>query len=323
MGFFDVFRDTIFMKEDSDLEKQLLELKNIRLKLDNTDEIDKDIKQLEFGVNGEKEIAYELKNADIGMYVLHDVTYEYNGEKAQIDYLIFTRGYFYVVECKNLIGNVTIDNIGQFFRDYEYDGKYIREVIYSPYTQAVRHVDMMKKVWSTCHGKFDNFMWNGKLDEKSFFKPIVVLANSKSVLNKEEAPEEIKNNVIRSDQIVSYIKKDIESMNKSELCNDKFYKEAAEVWLSRSVLNDNSFVDKYKKIIEESNKKKIENELINFRKEKSFRMNIPAYYVFTDDELEELLKIMPKSVDELLIKQILPEIKVKCHGEEIIKILNS
>jgi len=52
------------------------------------------------------------------MYVLHDVTLEYDGNKSQIDYFLFTRGYFYLIECKNLIGNITVDNDGQFYREY-------------------------------------------------------------------------------------------------------------------------------------------------------------------------------------------------------------
>ena len=39
----------------------------------NTSNIDKDIKLLEYGLNGEKEIEYELKNANIGMFVIHDL----------------------------------------------------------------------------------------------------------------------------------------------------------------------------------------------------------------------------------------------------------
>ena len=167
MELFNRFRETIFLKEDSDLEKQLEELKCIREKLDNTEEIDKDIRYLEYGINGEKEIAFELKNANIGMYVLRDVTFEYNGNKAQIDYLLFTKGYFYLIECKNLFGNITVDRSGQFYREYEYNGKKIKETIYSPYTQAVRHQDMMKKIWSSYHNIFGNLIFE-KSDTNNF-----------------------------------------------------------------------------------------------------------------------------------------------------------
>lgn len=323
MELFSRFRDTVFLKEDSDLEKQLDELRNIREKLQNTDEIDKDIKLLEYGIAGEKEIAFELKNANIGMYVLHDVTFEYNGNKAQIDYLLFTRGYFYLIECKNLVGNITVDSNGQFYREYEYKGKKIKESIYSPYTQAVRHQDMMKKVWSLNHSKLDNFIF-GRFHGKNFFRPIVVLSNCKSFLNTKYAPKEIRNDIIRADQLISYIQKDIDNMDSAELCGEKMLKQAAEIWLSRMVLNNTSLANKYlNQIINKNNKIDLENELRTFRKEKSKSMNVPAYYIFTDEELNSLLEIMPKTIEELKIKKILTDIKIKCHGDEIIKILNN
>lgn len=199
MELFNRFRDTVFLKEDSDLEKQLQDLKNIRDKVDNKYEIDKDIKLLEYGIKGEKDIAFELKNANIGMYVLHDVTFECDGNKAQIDYLIFSRGYFYLIECKNLIGNITVDSNGQFYREYEYNGKKIKESIYSPHTQAVRHQNMMKKVWSAHHGKIDNLIFGNQIG-KDFFKPIVVLANPKAYLNIKHAPKDMKKDIIRADR---------------------------------------------------------------------------------------------------------------------------
>lgn len=321
MELFSRFRDTVFLKEDSDLEKQLDELRNIREKLQNTDEIDKDIKLLEYGLAGEKEIAFELKNANIGMYVLHDVTFEYDGNKAQIDYLLFTRGYFYLIECKNLVGNITVDSNGQFYREYEYKGKKIKESIYSPYTQAVRHQDMMKKVWSANHSKLDNFIF-GRFHGKNFFRPIVVLSNSKSFLNTKYAPKEIRNDIIRADQLISYIQKDIDNMDSAELCGEKMLKQAADVWLSRSITNNTNISNKYLNAIKDKDDKAdLENKLRTFRKEKSKSMNVPAYYIFTDEELNNLLEIMPKTIEELKTKRILTDIKIKCHGEEIIEIV--
>ena len=51
-------------------------------------------------------------------------------------------------------------------------------------------------------------------------------------------------------------------------------------------------------------------------------MNIPAFYVFTDKELEKLLEVLPRTIEELKISNVLPSIKVKTHGMEIIKIIN-
>ena len=322
MELFNKFRSTVFLKEDSDLERQLEELKNIRNKLSDTEEIDKDIKLLEYGIAGEKNIAFELKNANIGMYVLHDVTFECEGNKAQIDYLLITRGYCYLIECKNLYGNITVDNSGQFFREYEYNGKKIKEAIYSPYTQAVRHQDMLKKVWADSHSKIENFIY-GRFIGKNFFRPIVVLSNSKSILNTRYAPKDIRDDVIRADQLINYIQKDIDGLDKDYLDGEKELKRAAETWLSRSVPNDSNIVNKYlDKIDNNVNKQELENKLREFRKMRAFKMDVPAYYVFNDEEMNSLINSMPKTLDELKASKILPDIKIKCHGEEILKIIN-
>ena len=54
------FKDTIFLKDDSNLEKLVEELKKIKGENIDSTSIDKDIKFLEYGIKGENEIAYEL-----------------------------------------------------------------------------------------------------------------------------------------------------------------------------------------------------------------------------------------------------------------------
>ncbi len=51
-------------------------------------------------------------------------------------------------------------------------------------------------------------------------------------------------------------------------------------------------------------------------------MKIPAYYVFTNDELDKLVKLRPKTIDELKKLNILTPVKVKTHGESIINEIN-
>lgn len=318
MSIFDKFDKVVFLKEDSDLAKQLEELKSIRDKVNNKDDIDRDIRILEYGIQGEKDIAYELKNSNIGMYVLHDITLEFEGNKAQIDYMIFTRGYTYLVECKNLFGNITVDQNGQFRREYEINGKKIKESIYSPYTQIIRHNDIMKKIWASGKNKILATLLKNKFND-NWYKPLVVLSNSKGLLNIKYAPKEMKNNIIRVDQLVSYIKRDLDNYPKFDLSTEKEVKENAESWLSSNVSDYNSIVNKYK--VNDSNDNLYER-LRTFRKEKSKKMNIPAYYIFNDDEMEKLIKSMPKDINELKSLNILSDVKIKLHGEDILKILN-
>lgn len=258
MGLFEVFRDTIFLKEDSSLAKQIDELKAIRDKVKDKDKIDKDIRLLELGLQGEKEIAFELKNANIGMYVLHDVTLVYEDLKAQIDYVIVTKGYTYLVECKNLLGDITIDNQGQFMRSYEVRGKKIKEGIYSPYTQAVRHKDVLKKRWLSKRNMLQVMLWE-KSFENLWYKPLVVLSNSKCLLNTKYAPNDVKKNTIRVDQLVSYIKKDLEGYDRDTYSSKKNMLELAESFLKDNVEEDYyNVASRYKNELLDQGNEKVE-----------------------------------------------------------------
>ncbi len=262
MGLFEVFRDTVFLKEDSSLEKQIDELRVIRDKVSDKEKIDKDIRLLELGLQGEKEIAFELKNANMGMYVLHDVTLVHEDLKAQIDYIIITKGYTYLVECKNLLGDITIDSQGQFMRSYEVKGKKIKEGIYSPYTQAVRHKEVLKKRWLSKRNMLQVMLWE-KSFENLWYKPLVVLSNSKCLLNTKFAPTEVRKNTIRVDQLVSYIKKDLERYDHDMYSSKKNMVELAESFLKDNVEDEYyDIASRYKKELENKDVKiEVSNQL--------------------------------------------------------------
>ena len=51
-------------------------------------------------------------------------------------------------------------------------------------------------------------------------------------------------------------------------------------------------------------------------------MNIPAYYVFTNDELDKLVELKQKTIEQLKKSNILSPIKINTHGNEIINEIN-
>lgn len=53
---------------------------------------------------------FELKNSHMPMYILHDIFFEENGLTTQIDYIVITRKVILIIECKNLYGNITVNN---------------------------------------------------------------------------------------------------------------------------------------------------------------------------------------------------------------------
>ena len=317
MELFNKFTDTIFLKESSNLEKQIEDLKIERNRNPYyKDKIDYDIRMLEIGLQGEKEIAYELKNANIGMIVLHDITIEYRDLKAQFDYIIVTKGYTYLVECKNLIGNIYVDENGQFIRKYEYNGKKYTEAIYSPYTQIIKNLDVLKKEWINTSSKL-RVAIQEKYFDKLWYKPLVVLSNPKSILNTKKAPKEVRDSTIKVDELCNYIKRDIKKYDITLLNNRKNMEELANSFIKDNTDNFNNIADKYK---EKVGNKLLEHKLKTFRSSRSKKLNIPAYYVFTDEEMFKLISNKPKTLEDL--NDILSDIKIKCHGKQIIKIIN-
>ena len=326
------FTDTIFLKKGSELEEQIKALKTLLEKYPNNEALQNELRLCEIGLQGEKEIEFELSNANIGMYVLHDVNMEYQDLKAQIDYIIITPAYTYFVECKKLIGNITIDSNGNFNREYYKGKKKIKEGMYSPLSQAQRHIEIFKKIWMSRNNTlFDKLFRRDNLD--TWNKPLVVMANSKNVLSMKYAPKDYKYKVIKSDSLVEYLKKDIERCNKDYLINkDQMFNLADSIMSNYNKAMSEDYIAKYEKLVENSNESEpnivnpnndIRERLISFRKAKSKEKNLPAYYIFTNDELEKILELMPKTKDELIKANILTDVKVKLHGDEIIGIINS
>ena len=110
------FKDTVFMKEESDLQDKYNALIELNKEYPNNEEIQNELYIVKKGLDGENEIAYQLKKSSIGMYVLRDIKVKYEDLKSQIDYVIITPLYIYYVECKNLIGNITVTDKGDFIR---------------------------------------------------------------------------------------------------------------------------------------------------------------------------------------------------------------
>lgn len=244
MGLFDKLNGPVFLKEDSEAEKQLAVLKS----LPQTPEIEQEIKLVEAGIYGEKQIRFELENSHIPMYVIHDLFLEHNGLTAQIDYLIICHKCQYVIECKNLYGNIEIDSNGNFIRNFNYGKYYKKEGIYSPVTQNQRHLELIRQIIA-------DRSWVKKfavqVGFEDLWKSAVVLSNPKTVLNDKKAPKNIKNQVLRADQLISFIKK-CESESKEMSSSESAMKETAESWLADNKPNRVDYTEKFKAQIAQS-----------------------------------------------------------------------
>ena len=233
MGLFDRLKEPVFLKDNSNAEQELVQLKELRSVAsgDVAEELDLRIRLVEAGIRGEHSIRFELANSHIPMYVLHDLYLEHDGLSAQIDYLLVTKKAILVVECKNLQGNIEINSSGDFIRTFAYGSRTRKEGIYSPVTQNRRHLELIKQIRAAEKSN----MLSKMMFERSFYqtyRSVVVLSNPKTILNARYAKKEIRQQVIRADQLAEYIRTTCSDPNVATI-NDKDMEALAQFFLTR------------------------------------------------------------------------------------------
>ena len=319
----------VFLKDTSDATTIIAQLEALlpQVSHDIREEIEKQIKVTTYGEMGENNVAFESKNSGMDMYILRDIYLEYGDLSAQIDYLVITRQHVYIIECKNLIGNIEIDNMGNFIRSYEYGNRKIKEGFYSPITQNERHLLMIKNLRGERH---TNFLAKKRF-ENSFantYKSIVVLANPKTILNAKYAKKEVKQKVIRLDQLIAHIKAVDAAEDYSFKTDDMLA--LAQFFLESNKEKKTDYLKKYQNEVTTNaeavpvgaNKEELIKKLKDFRWCQSKYENIKPYYIFNDMQMNDLIEKNPKNEEELLRVSGFGKVKVDKYGKDILKILS-
>lgn len=327
MGLFQKKIGCVFLKETSDAEAYIEKMKSLLAIADEASKkkIEKQIKLAQYGLEGENKVAYELKTSSIDMYVLHDICLELGELSAQIDYIVVTRKHIYVIECKNLYGNIEIDNEGNFVRQIGKSSP--KEGIYSPITQNQRHLRVLKEIRKESKGNFLLKMVFEKNFEENY-KSIVVLANPTTYLNAKYAKKEVKQQVIRADQLVAYIKKTDENAGTDSM-SEKAMLELANFYLEKHVQGHSDYAKRYEEMIANNqlqmtdnlNEAELIQKLKEFRLEQSREENIKAYYIFNDAQMQDLIAKNPQNKEELQTVAGFGKVKAEKYGDAILAIL--
>ncbi|MDU2664595.1 MAG: NERD domain-containing protein [Clostridium perfringens] len=340
-----------WLKEFNENNKQLEDLKILSEKVygEKKKLIDRDIMYLTYGMEGEKNVSYEIKNSYIPMLALHDIRIEDGESVAQMDYILITKSFILVLETKALSGDITVNESGEFIRYFKNKaGKvYRKEGIYSPVAQNERHVRILTE-----------YLKKNKIIKKYPIYSCVVIANSKSVINKYKAPKEIQSQIIKYDQLTSFIKEklnyhkikqDFKFLDKVEysigkflleknkpiefdyykkyfLSEEDFIEKDLEVCSEEKVNNDDVLLngeDKtYEvKILNNKNEEELRRKLKQLRINFAIKEKLPPYCIFNDETLNDILDKMPKNKEELMKVKGLAKVKVNKYGEEILGVL--
>lgn len=133
------------------------------------------------GDAGEDFVKSKLIFSKYPMYLLHDVRLVHEGKSAQIDFLAVTRRMIFVIECKNYGCNVKIDSDGQFINTTE------NKSFPSPTEQNREHIDVLKRIFPELAARF---------------YPLIVFSNTSRILDRSEAGKEIKNHIVKVDELL-------------------------------------------------------------------------------------------------------------------------
>lgn len=322
MIFFKKKKPILFI-DGKNCEKQIeiLESLNLPLTEEGNKQKESDLKALKYGLNGEKQIIYELLHSNIPMYILHDVYYEWENNTAQIDFIVITEYKIFIIECKNLKGNITINSEGSFIRNYDN----IKEGIYSPISQNEKHIELLVNLIKSKQ-KGLNKLFNYNI--QNHIVPIIAFTNPKTIIYKDYAPNNIKKYVMKAEAINNYIKTTIN--NREKIFDMESYAKFFEHYNKPVTTN---YISKYTKYImnnipeptepSHSSILKIKKELIAFRKEQSKKERIEPYIIFTNEQLDNLIQTLPRTKEDLIKVRGFGEKKVEKYGDMIISIINS
>ncbi|CUU48413.1 HRDC domain-containing protein [Clostridium beijerinckii] len=341
-----------FVGENDNLK--VLEVLLSKLNNDEKKElVNKEIRAMKRGLQGEKTVDFELKNCILPLLYLHDIRIEYDGLTSQIDYLLITKKYICVIETKQLLGDVNINSDGEFIRVYKNkNGFENKEGMLSPIEQNKKHVNLIRKVLKEVF-ECDNVP----------VRSLVIMANPKAIIRKKYAPEEIQNQIIRAEKLGYYIESlenelrktvlkeemafkiadyfkekhtpiNIDYEAKFGITEEDFSKEASINIVEKSICEvDFNDIKNLEKLSEERVDETVElsesdsqltEKLKLYRNEKAKEEGYNAlkyHYVFSGSTINNLVENKPKTTEQLLNIKGLGEVKINKYGNDILKII--
>lgn len=135
---------------------------------------------------------YEIKNFFLPMICFHDIRIQHEDYVERLDFVVIANKFMTIIETKKLNGDITINEGGDFIRTIiTICRRTFKKEIYSQVSQNKRHIKIMKDVLSK------------KLNVNNLpIISLVVIANPKSVIDKDKCPNDIKYIIYKDDQIL-------------------------------------------------------------------------------------------------------------------------
>ncbi len=319
-----------------DANEHELKLKELQVQLDQTKDLQlqtkllNEIQLFNLGIKGEESVLFELQNSFLPIHIIHDLKIDNGEHKAQLDFVVLTRKFILIIEVKNYYGNILVNEKDEFIRRvYKNNRLVFQEGFYSPIRQVERQTAI-----------FNNLLKEREIINQTPIKNVVVFTNPKTILDIDKASNEVKKRVMRADQLVKFISdalkenspvhyldnrlselsKNILSLHQptsniqtEDLVETKLLEET----IAQEVEEENSEVAT---TVEDKNQQ-LEDALREFRKQEAAKTNVKAFYIFTNQTLEDLIAKKPVTMEELKTIRGIGEQKIQSFGKEILAII--
>jgi len=274
-------------------------------------------------------VYFELNNSPAPFYGLHNLRLESGDNKSNIDFLIVSNQFCCIINCKSHQGNIEIDSQGSFSRWIKKGEKSFKEGIYSP-VEENRRAELILRGILNNHGL-----------ENVPILSLTVFTNPKATLNFKNCSEDFMDKVIKVDLINTKIRGMVEKTA------PPVYEEikANEVSVILKGLDTSVSIDyssKFKIKDNSENILKVKPEMVTptvknvkgdeetlikalktYRSNKASLNGVPAYCIFTNDEMGRIVDVIPKDKQQLISIKGFGEVKFEKYGEDIINIINS
>lgn len=261
---------------------------------------------MEYGLKGEEKVYYQIKSSRNEFLCGYNIRIKQENKKIQFDFIIVSKKCILIIEVKNLLGNLHIDDKGNFIRSIYKKDKIDISGMDNPIIQLEDHIYYFKK-----------FLMENNIDKEVI--GYLVMANDKMVITNNYGYK----NIIKHDELPKIIEKElmneqitIEEHKIADLIleNDKQYN-----YYMLSIIKDNiknQYIPKFINPID----RELYVKLLELRKSIAYKYNIPFCNVFNNIEAERLIEIKPINKEQFLTVKGFKEKKYEMFGEEIIKI---
>lgn len=104
----------------------------------------KRVKIAKYGLEGEDNAYYQLKNIRLPIVCLSDIRLSENYGSAQADFVVISKDNIFLIEVKNLYGSVRVTEEGDVIRIIPRGNDFEHEGMANPFTQIRRQADIFK-----------------------------------------------------------------------------------------------------------------------------------------------------------------------------------